>query len=491
MTASTPFIEMIPPELRYGIALSASLVAHGAFAWGVPYFNLYSKPVTLPSPVQVVELTPEQLSRVYPAPPPQLSFTPLDSLSPSLSVLPVPSTDNIISPPTPEDFVQGESLPVWPTDIPFPPPNAGTQSFPTYRLPPVVSPETNSGNIDSGSIGFQPPPGPSIGFVPGPDLSLSNSNGNSPTFPGNNQSPNNNLPPSDEMALRQQLIRELGQDVDCPPMFNNPHCTPPANSDAATPAPENPGNNTPTQNNPDLNQGQGSILAKLENDLQQRQQTANTANETPEVPETPTGSVSENQTAMLQGGGAYVEWVTGLLASYPNLQTTSPQSVSALYPASACEQKLEGKALIGVVVGENGAIIQGPERLLGTGHGVLDQAAEEAVRNVAFEASSQPKVYQFQFQFNSENCQSVNNQDSAEPVQPQTPPTSPTSNSSPTTQPTAEVQQQPTNSVEEKPSELEQPTVEAQQQPVNSNSVEEKPLESEEPATESQPSSTL
>ncbi len=451
MTASTAsFIESVPPTFRQPVLLCvlASLGVHGLFAANIQHINFYSKSIKLPPTVQVVELSPEQVSRVYPATSPKLSFTPLKSLSPSLSILPVPSADNIVPPPAPEDFMQASSLPVWPTNIPLPPPG-NSPGLPTYRLPPVVSQGSNSNNINSGSIGFSPNSNPSLSFVPGPPLSFDNSNLPPSEQPGQLKQ-QGSLPQGDELALRQQLIRELGQDVDCPPMFNNANCTPktPNQNDNTNTPPNTP----PPENNPNVQPSnpKGSILAGLEKGLQQQPPNSN--------PKTPEGTVNEQQTAMLEGGNAYLNWVNGLLTNYPNLEMTSPIVANRLYPAAACEQKLTGKALVGVAVSETGEIVQGPEVLLATGSPVLDDAAKAAVGEMKFDPTNSPKAYQIQFLFNSEeNCKTVNNQ-TPEPAN--TPAASPPPPAQPTP-PTSETEQ-PANPVEQKPPESPQLTPEPQ-----------------------------
>lgn len=447
MTASTTsFIEFLPPTFRQPVVLCvlASLGLHGVFAANIQYISFYSPSVKLPPTVQVVELSPEQINGVYPAPPSKLSFTPLDSLSPSLSVLPVPSIDNILPPPAPEDFIAGASLPVWPTNIPLPPPG-NSSGLPTYRLPPVVSPGSNSDSLNSGNIGFLPNSSPSLSFIPGPPLGFDNSNLPPREVPGQPRPPGN-LPPADELALRQQLIRELGQDVDCPPMFNNGNCTP-SMFNPDTNSNQNP-NTTPPENNPQVapNNPKGSILAGLQKGLQQ-ETTAQ-----PQPPETPEGVISEQQTAMLQGGSAYLNWVNRLLPDYPNLETASPMVANRFYPAAACEQKLTGKALIGVVAGEGGEVIQQPETLLGTGYPVLDDAAVAAVAEMTFDPSSSPKAYQIQFQFDGqENCKTIDNP-SPETPNPAgataPPPAQPIPPASETLEPTDPLEQKPPESTE-------------------------------------------
>lgn len=449
MTASTTsLIEFVPSPFRQPVVLCvlASLGVHGVFAANIQYISFYSQSVKLPPTVQVVELSPEQISGVYPAAPTQLSFTPLDSISPSLSVLPVPSVDNIIPPPAPSDFMPGASLPVWPTNIPLPPPS-NSPGLPTYRLPPVVSRGSNSNDLNSGSIGFLPNSSPSLSFIPGPPLGFDNSNVPPTEIPGQPKPPGN-LPSRDELALRQQLIRELGQEVDCPPMFNNGNCSPSAFNPNNNPNP--PANPQPPANNPDVQpkEHKGSILAGLQKGLQEG--TGATAQPPAQPPDTPEGVVNEQQTAMLQGGGAYLNWVNRLLTDYPDLETASPMVANRLYPAEACEQQLTGKALIGVVAGTGGEILRGPEPLLATGYPVLDNAAIAAVREMTFDPSRSPKAYQIQFQFNSqENCRTVDNQTPTSP-NPTTSASPPPAQPSP---PSSETQKPPTDPVEQKPPE--------------------------------------
>ena len=448
MTASTTsFTEFVPSTFRQPVVLCvlASLGVHGLFAANIQYISFYSQSIKLPPTVQVVELSPEQISGVYPAAPSKLSFTPLNSLSPSLSILPVPTIDNIIPPPAPSDFMPGASLPVWPTNIPLPPPSNST-GLPTYRLPTVSSQGSNSNNLNSGSIGFLPNSSPSLSFIPGPPLGLGNSNV-PPAEVHGQAKPQGNLPPRDELALRQQLIRELGQDVNCPPMFNNGNCSPSLNPNNN---PNPPANTKPPENNPDVQSKdpQGSILAGLQQGLQEGGGAK--AQQPAQQPETPEGVVSEQQTAMLQGGGAYLNWVNSLLTDYPNLETASPMVANRLYPAAACEQQLTGKALIGVVAGTGGEILRGPEPLLATGYPVLDNAAIAAVREMTFDPSNSPKAYQIQFQFNAqENCRTVDNQTPKSPNPPATA-SPPPAQSSP---PSSETQKPPTNPVEQKPPE--------------------------------------
>ncbi|MET0113436.1 MAG: TonB family protein, partial [Limnospira maxima] len=101
------------------------------------------------------------------------------------------------------------------------------------------------------------------------------------------------------------------------------------------------------------------------------------------------------------------EWVLSMLPDYPDLDTSQPRTISALYPAEACEQNLSGQALVGVMIGSGGGVIAGPRLLRGTGYPILDDAAVAAIRDIPFEGQGRPIAYQYDFNFDSENCRSV------------------------------------------------------------------------------------
>ncbi|MDJ0554606.1 MAG: TonB family protein [Microcoleaceae cyanobacterium MO_207.B10] len=131
----------------------------------------------------------------------------------------------------------------------------------------------------------------------------------------------------------------------------------------------------------------GSLLQKFE---EQRQQNAAVAEE------------SESRNIALGGAGAYMEWAFELGLEEDNL--TSPESISNVYPEAACERKLEGNALVGVLVNADGAIETGPQLLLDSGYPVLDEAALDAVSKRSFSSSDRSKLYQYELSFDSGNC---------------------------------------------------------------------------------------
>ncbi|NEN89250.1 MAG: TonB family protein [Okeania sp. SIO3H1] len=131
----------------------------------------------------------------------------------------------------------------------------------------------------------------------------------------------------------------------------------------------------------------GSLLAKLQ---QQKQEYAAVNEE------------SESRDIALGAVGTYLQWAIELELEEDNL--TEPTTIADAYPEAACEQKLEGKATVGVLVSSDGSITNGPKLLLESGHSVLDEAAIDAVNNQSFSSSDRSKLYQYEFNFDSSNC---------------------------------------------------------------------------------------
>ncbi|MCT7964057.1 energy transducer TonB [Laspinema sp. D1] len=115
--------------------------------------------------------------------------------------------------------------------------------------------------------------------------------------------------------------------------------------------------------------------------------------------ENPTGLVSDRQNAMLEGLEAYAKWVENLESQYGEVRTNKAIAVANQYPLEACPQKLEGRALFGVLVNPDGQIIDGPRRLLGSGQDILDSFARKFVQDMRFAPVSEPTVHQYAFEF--------------------------------------------------------------------------------------------
>ncbi|OZH55214.1 hypothetical protein AFK68_06035 [Hydrocoleum sp. CS-953] len=131
----------------------------------------------------------------------------------------------------------------------------------------------------------------------------------------------------------------------------------------------------------------GSLLQKL----QQQKQTNTVVTEESQSREIALGAV-----------GAYMQWAIELEVGEESL--TQPKAISDVYPEAACEQKLEGKATVGVLVSPDGTITKGPKLLLETGYPMLDEVALDAVSKQSFDSSDDSKLYQYEFDFDSSNC---------------------------------------------------------------------------------------
>ncbi|MGD1701046.1 TonB family protein [Dapis sp. BLCC M229] len=131
----------------------------------------------------------------------------------------------------------------------------------------------------------------------------------------------------------------------------------------------------------------GSLLQKLQ---QQKQTNAAVIEE------------SQSREIALGAVGAYMQWAIELEVGEDSL--TQPKAISNVYPEAACEQKLEGKATVGVLVTPDGTISKGPKLLLESGSPMLDETALDAVRKQSFSSSDDSKLYQYEFNFDSSNC---------------------------------------------------------------------------------------
>ena len=84
--------------------------------------------------------------------------------------------------------------------------------------------------------------------------------------------------------------------------------------------------------------------------------------------------------------------------AYPDLATTGPTPVNVVYPTAACSQKVEGRAVFGVIVDPQGVIRATPRILMETGYSILDDAAKTAITQT-FSPASTHKLYKLTFEF--------------------------------------------------------------------------------------------
>ena len=116
----------------------------------------------------------------------------------------------------------------------------------------------------------------------------------------------------------------------------------------------------------------------------------------------PVNRESQSREIALGAVGAYMQWAMELEVGEESL--TQPKVISNVYPEVACEQKLEGKATVGVLVNPDGSISKGPKLLLDSGSPILDEAALDAVSQESFNSNDDSKLYQYEFDFDSSNC---------------------------------------------------------------------------------------
>jgi len=134
-----------------------------------------------------------------------------------------------------------------------------------------------------------------------------------------------------------------------------------------------------------------SFKGSLLQELQQQKQTNAAVNEE-----------SQSRAIVLGAFDAYMQWAIELEVGEESL--TQSKAISDVYPEAACEQKLEGKATVGVLVSPDGTVSKGPKLLLESGSPMLDEAALDAVSKQSFNGSDGSKLYQYEFNFESSNC---------------------------------------------------------------------------------------
>jgi len=340
-------LKSIPDGLRQpqGIALAISVSAHGLVALSLPLVS--SPEQALPDRqqrVQVVELTPEQQSRL-----PQLNVgqIPLDGLS----ISPVPDFSNSRSPLlNPGSRLRTNPL----RRNPYP-----LRSTLPYGLPftPYWVGPIDPGRQTTSTQRQTIQPGPSkpdtqIGVRPSGDL-FPNMQLSKPTNPNSN--------PSDSQ------------------------------SDGSATSSTSGNGQSGTSETPD-----STGLPSLEQQLAQRQQ---------QFGYDATGTSAEDATQQLEkwiaANPPENQGSEPSSAPWRELELVPP------YPFTACAGKLSGQAVIAVITDAEGAIVGNVELIQSSGYKVLNQAAQEAVYAYGFEATGQPERYliSLRFDYQKADCQ--------------------------------------------------------------------------------------
>ncbi|HEY9748169.1 MAG TPA: energy transducer TonB [Allocoleopsis sp.] len=389
------FVKSLPIVLRQptGIATLASVGVHGLLWVVLPVLPLSSKTTESEAqrPVQLVELTPAEQSRLP-------SFA-----APQISLPPLPKTTNLF--PSLPSLQSSNSLPSAsssPYNIPlFPPPSSGFTLSPALPLPaPVGVPTTQIPIPDTPSTSEAPR---SLGRNIGPeDLS------------GLDKIQQNS------QALQSQNLPQFPSLEAFAPENFTPPPTPPSKTEPTTPPSESPTNSPAPNNPPEPTTPPTPTPASPEGTEQAAAPTAPPPTPGARPDKIPAAAIARLREAQQRQQELYArdsvgttrETVTGNLEAWSRETSEitgkdwKPLELQPNYPPQACPRKLEGQASLGVVVDGEGKITDGPDLIQGTGYRLLNLRAEEIVSAYEFEATGEPQAYlvTLPFTYTSEAC---------------------------------------------------------------------------------------
>lgn len=87
-------------------------------------------------------------------------------------------------------------------------------------------------------------------------------------------------------------------------------------------------------------------------------------------------------------------------------QWEKKDEITSLYPQSACPAKLQGTAVIGLVVAPEGQPAGEPRVLLSSGYKLLDETALNYVKTTPLQGNgkNQPTIFPFKFEYSADRC---------------------------------------------------------------------------------------
>lgn len=392
------------------IAILVSLGIHGLVFAFLPLFSsgTSSAEVQPPEPVSVVELTPEQQSRLPDlerSPRSLLPSSPFDSGSFGLTPPPpngdlFPGADSFSSPSAsrvpPSPISPGGILSRRPSvSSGFP-----STRYPTSRSIPgsVPAPRTVRPAIPSQP---QPQPQPSAPATPSDPLA-SGSFGTS-----------GSIPALDELIARSRTPQPAEEGTG-----NAEDLIPSATPDAS-PSPSDPETSPSPEANPSPDAEAGDPGEETENP-DEEVAVAPSPSPSP-APEAGTAAAEYAQLRELYSynpentsGDAASQNMEDWIASLPpevsegeNLNINEPIDLTIDYPLRACLPGQEPRnASVGVVADANGELLAEPQLLRSTGYKGLNEAALDAVESYEIPAAEGPKAYTFRVNvdYDSENC---------------------------------------------------------------------------------------
>ncbi len=430
-------IQTLPEAWRssHGLAALSSVGIHGLLLLALPLLPLGSQKIQLQQSIGLVELTPEEQSRLpqvgieqAPIPPSTTGQSELPPL-PSSQVFqsdvlpPLPPPPPLLPPPgstSPYQYPISNSLPqspISPIQVPLPPPPQNNQSLisqnPFGELP---EPEPNP-NLQVRELSPSPPqsvpPNPNLpstnGLKPSEPFSVSANQPNSIPQQNTNQSQNqaaiNNRanqqtsPPAPSTLperTKQELVARRNA-ISRERLATNRSVNP--NSErtqrlaaALQRRQQQPSDRTPT--NPQAvtpNIDRTERLAALQQRL--RQPSAST----------PSRPVSAETAQTL----AQLDAIKERQQAYPTARIQAPIRGKV----NTCNKQLDGGvAVLAAVINPAGKIISGPELISNNSKTALRQDAVDYVRSYRFPKTEYPtnQTFRLEFQYNSSSCPVTN-----------------------------------------------------------------------------------
>jgi TonB family protein len=434
-TESVPFLTSLGLHILVGVAL--------------PSLSSMSQEPKAPGDrtVSLLELTPEELERI-----PNPYSTPTESLDDLTEVPPFPNT------PLSEQTVEPTFS--FPSRSSFlPPPPSATTLEPLGSLPSIPRGQFSTVLPKLPSIALPPPPSQT------PVFSTRNNLPQLPTTSETEISPENRLLPNFPPLPEARQI-----DPSLPPESLLPRWRP---LEEAEKDQELSGNNN--QATPQASPTPDVVAIRQRNlqaDLERRRQSliADNSNTTPE-----------------EARKNYVDW----LADVGNRDIQPEEkTIQGTYPKDACVRKLDGTAVFGVLVGDNGQVTNF-HLIKSAGYPILNEQALRDIQRTSFSNSTgQAKPYRVNvnFGYNQEICPNLavpEGESSQTPAETATPKPTPeavqTPVETPKPKPTPETEETPVETPKPKPTpETEETPVETPK-PKPTPETEETPVETPKP----------
>ncbi|MBF2085128.1 hypothetical protein [Thermoleptolyngbya sp. C42_A2020_037] len=347
-------------------------------------------------PVSLVQLTPEELSRVPSFAQPNLELPTFSNPSTTLPQ-PAPGSSFSLSPLPGQTGRSPSALPPFfvPPAPPLPPlsslsPRYSATSRPRTTLPPRSTFTLPPSSAPSSIPSIVPSPSPSIPSLDpefstdGPSLRLpAGSQNNSPLFP---TLPSVIASPSPAPSIAASPSPTASPSPAASPTVE----TSPAPSPAASPAAPSSPAASPTPTAPALSPAQQ--LAALQRDR-------------PEL-----FAYNPQGTKPDEANLAYIAWFDQLGVEIPDPDAVRPREIAVELPLNACLLQLEldedkvPSAVVGVVVDAEGKQVQPPTLLRSSGYGILNADAIAVVRTRQIEnTTGETRPYLFEVKYSQEN----------------------------------------------------------------------------------------